>query len=340
MVKNLDQFINEILSNFNEKQQKVLTGRFGLKSGVRATLQEIGDELGVTRERVRQIEEQAIKKLRDIVRSRGSELVAVAEKHLDSSGGVREDELFLDEIFKKYEFSQQAKNAREKLRFVFLVAGAPLYHKEDDSYRAFWYADKKSEKLFFDFVSDMTDALRTGDRTKVTKKKEYLSVCPDLFSCHFLSIPKTFGTNVFGDFGLREWAEIEPKTIRDKAYLVLKKTEKPLHFEDIAKNIHKLGIDKKPAHVQTVHNELIKDGRFVLVGRGIYGLREHGYEPGTVKEVIAQLLKAKGPLPAEDVVRLVNERRFLKENTILLNLQNRKHFKRLNNGRYHLKEAA
>lgn len=78
----------------------------------------------------------------------------------------------------------------------------------------------------------------------------------------------------------------------------------------------------------------------MLVGRGIYGLREHGYEPGTVKEVIAQLLKAKGPLPAEDVVRLVNERRFLKENTILLNLQNRKHFRRLNNGRYHLKEAA
>lgn len=340
MVKNLDQFINEILSHFNEKQQKVLTGRFGLKSGVRATLREIGDDLGVTRERVRQIEEQATKKLGDIVRSRGSELIVAAEKHLDSFGGIREDELFLDEIFKKYEFSQNVKNARGKLAFIFLMAGSPLYHKEDESYRAFWYSNKKSEKLFFELVSDVTEALRTGDRTKVMKKKEYLSMCPDIFSCHALSIPKAFGTNVFGDFGLREWAEIEPKTIRDKAYLVLKKMGKPLHFEDIAKNIHALGIDKDPVHVQTVHNELIKDGRFVLVGRGIYGLREHGYEPGTVKEVIAQLLKTKGPLPAEDVVRLVNERRFLKENTILLNLQNRKYFKRLNNGKYHLKETA
>lgn len=339
MTKNLDQFISEILSNFNAKQQKVLTGRFGLKNGVRATLQEIGDELGVTRERVRQIEEQAIKKLKDIVRKQAAELIAISEKHLELSGGVREDKLFLDEVYKKSDFSNQTKYSHEKLRFVFIVAGAPMYHKEDDLYCAFWYSDKKAEKRFFDFVADMAESLKTGDRTKIMKKKEYLSMCPDLFSCHLLSIPKAFGTNVFGDFGLREWAEIEPKTIRDKAYLVLKKQEKPLHFESIAKSIHTLGIDKKPAHVQTVHNELIKDKRFVLVGRGMYALQEHGYEAGTVKDVITKLLKVKGPLSADNVVSLVNERRFLKENTILLNLQNRKHFKRLDNGKYHIKEA-
>ena len=113
----------------------------------------------------------------------------------------------------------------------------------------------------------------------------------------------------------------------------------PLHFKEIANNICTLGIDKKPAHVQTVHNELIKDGRFVLVGRGVYALREHGYEPGTVREVITRLLKERGPLDSTEVVRLVNQKRFLKENTILLNLQNRRHFKRLEDGRYGAEEA-
>ncbi len=339
MVKNIDQFITGILGGFNAKQQRVLSGRFGLKNGAHATLQEIGDELHVTRERVRQIEEQATKKLKEIVRTEAADLITVAETHLAASGDIREDELFLEEVYKKAGFSERAKYFHEKLRFIFMMAGSPLYHKDDDEFRAFWYTDKKAEKKFFDFVADVAEGLRSGDKTKVFKKKEYLAMCPELYSCHLLSIPKTFGTNVFGDFGLKEWAEIEPKTIRDKAYLVLKKQQKPLHFEDIAKSIHKLGIDKKPAHVQTVHNELIKDKRFVLVGRGMYGLQEHGYEPGTVKEVIGKLLKDRGPLSSDDVVRLVNERRFLKENTILLNLQNRKHFKRLDDGTYHIKEA-
>ena len=98
-------------------------------------------------------------------------------------------------------------------------------------------------------------------------------------------------------------------------------------------------MDRKQPHVQPVHNELIKDDRFVLVGRGIYALRSRGFEPGTVRQVIAKILKTKGPLPQTDVVRLVNEQRFLKENTVLLSLQNRRHFKRLDDGRYHVKEA-
>jgi hypothetical protein len=289
----------------------------------------------VTRERVRQIEEQATKKLKDIVRAEAADLIAVAEEHLAASGDVREDALFLDEVYKKAGFSERAKYFHQKLSFIFIMAGSPLYHKEDDGFRAFWYTDKK----FFDFIDDVSEGLRSGDEVKVFRKKEYAAMCPDFRSCHLLSIPKIFGTNVFGDFGLREWAEIEPKTIRDKAYLVLKKQKKPLHFEEIARSIQKLGIDTKSAHVQTVHNELIKDGRFVLVGRGMYALQEHGYEPGTVKEVIGKLFKEHGPLSSEDVVRLVNKKRFLKENTILLNLQNRKHFKRLEDGTYHIKEA-
>lgn len=338
MTKNLDQIINSLMSDFSPKHQRVLFGRFGLKTGGRATLQEIGDELHITRERVRQIEAQSIKKLKDRVKEHAGYVVNFTKDYLKNAGGIRKDDFLISEVLHKLSFDK-TKHAGAKLRFILLIAGEPFYYKEDDNFHAFWYDDKKSEKKFLDFIKQMNDFLKSTDRGKIFDEKAHLSVCKDFISSHILSIPKHFGMNVFGDFGLRSWPEIEPKTIRDKAYLALKKHEKPLHFVDIAKNITRLGIDKKPAHVQTVHNELIKDARFVLVGRGMYALKEYGYEPGTVREVIQNLLKNKGPLMSPDIVRLVNERRFLKENTILLNLQNRKFFKRLEDGKYHVKEV-
>ena len=122
--------------------------------------------------------------------------------------------------------------------------------------------------------------------------------------------------------------------MRDKAYLILKKEKKPLHFLDIAKNINKVSFDGKIAHPPTVHNELIRDKRFVLVGRGIYGLREHGFMPGTARDTIARLLASRGPMEKDKIVNMVLSERFLKPNTIFLNLQNRKYFKKLNDGRY------
>ena len=337
-MKHIDQFVNEIFAEFTPKQRKVLMGRFGLKNGKRATLQEIGDELNITRERVRQIEEQVIGKIRNEVRVGAKELIDLTIAHLKSVDSVRRDDTLIEEV-KKAIGDTDTKYIDQKLRFIFLTAGIPFYHKEDDSTHAYWYVDEEARKKFESITTQMTQFFKAGDRNQILREKTYLSLCKDLSSPHFLTIPKHFGTNVFGDIGLRDWAEIEPKTIRDKAYLVLKKHGQPLHFESVAKCINEYGLDKKRAHVQTVHNELIKDGRFVLVGRGMYGLKEHGFEAGTVREVIATLLKKHGALSSSDVVTFVNKQRFLKENTILLSLQNRKHFKRLENGKYHIKEA-
>jgi len=339
MKQNLDQIVEGLLVDFSPKQRRVVVGRFGLKNGERATLQSIGDELKITRERVRQIEEQAIKKLAKKVKEDGAAIVEYAKKHLASVGGVKRDDGFVSDLIQGLEIGSDVKHAGEKLRFILLVAGAPAYSKNDDDMYGFWYSDEKAKEKFLDFVKTVTNFLKTGKKEEILNKKLYLNHCKDLVSCHLLSIPKHFGINIFGDFGLKSWPEIEPKTIRDKVYLVLKKHDRPLHFADIAKNIVKFGLDKKAAHVQTVHNELIKDNRFVLVGRGIYALKEKGYESGTVREVIARLLKKHGALESATVVRLVNEQRLLKENTILLNLQNRRHFKRLDNGKYQVREA-
>ena len=145
---------------------------------------------------------------------------------------------------------------------------------------------------------------------------------------NYLSVSRKFGINPFGDLGLSHWEEITPKTVRGKTYLILKKHGKPLHFKDIAEAINKINAGKRPALPQTVHNELIKDARFVLVGRGIYGLAEHGFKSGVAQEVIYRTLKEKGPLHLKDIIDEVLKQRMLKENTIVLNLQNKKYFKK------------
>ena len=148
-------------------------------------------------------------------------------------------------------------------------------------------------------------------------------------------------TNQYGETGLSSWSEINPKTARDWAYLVLKKGQKPLHFTEITEHINAVRAHRlnKKTNYQTVHNELIKDERFVLVGRGVYGLEEFGIMAGTAREVMGNILNDHGPLKPKALIQLVLERRMFKENTLLLNLQNRKHFKRLDDGRYVVREV-
>ncbi len=339
-MKDLSGLLSDLLTDFNPKQRRVIESRFGIKNGTRATLQKIGDGLGVTRERVRQIEEQGMEKLRSRVKKEAAPIIKDAKIYLASAGGVRRDDFYINEL--KHVLSvddSRVKHAGHKLRFLLLVADEPRFCRGDDRIHDFWCLNDEAKEKFFKFVKKVTNLLESGDRREILEKKTYLGECRSISLSHMLTIPKYFGTNVFGDFGLKAWPEIEPRTVRDKAYLVLRKHGKPLHFSDIAKSINGFGIDRKPAHIQTVHNELIKDGRFVLVGRGMYALAEHGFEPGTVKEVMTGLLKRRGPLKPGEIIKLVNQQRILKENTILLNLQNRRHFKRLDDGRYHVREA-
>ncbi len=338
MIQTVDTIIESVFGELTPKQRRVVSSRFGLKSGKSATLQEIGNELGITRERVRQIENHTVKKLTPRIVGEAASLITEAVAELDRSGGVRKSDELLDALALAHR-SDSSKHFREKVTFLFVAAGSPGFEKETDDSHAYWYSNETSKKRFLETVKKVTAFFKSSKKDDILVAKKHRDAFTDFDSYAFLSIPKHFGKNVFGDFGLRAWAEIEPRTIRDKAYLVLRKHGKPLHFEDIARYITKFGIDSRTAHVQTVHNELIKDKRFVLVGRGIYALGESGYESGTVKEVIVRLLKKHGPMDANQVVSLVNEQRILKQNTILLSLQNKRHFKKLTDGRFHVNEA-
>ena len=66
----LKEQLEEVLGTLTEREQKVLTLRFGLEDGRARTLEEVGKEFNVTRERIRQIEAKALRKLRHPIRSR------------------------------------------------------------------------------------------------------------------------------------------------------------------------------------------------------------------------------------------------------------------------------
>lgn len=335
---NVDTFIEDLINALNPKQRRVLKERYGI-NGKKKTLQEIGNSLSITRERVRQIEGQGLKKIKDDIVTNFSHLIETAKKHLESQNGVREDRVFINELADLAGLDTRNKNWDAKVRLLLFSAGTPLFSRENPDLKAYWFINENSKKIFLNFIEKTIKFFETSDKSKIIEEKTFLNKIKNTPEYHLLFISKKFSANPFGDVGLVKWPEIKPKNVRDKAYLALKKNNTPLHFRDIAKNITKIGISNKQVNTQTVHNELIKDKRFVLVGRGVYALRENGYETGTVKDVIASLIKENGPLGSNDVITLVNQKRLLKENTILLNLQNRKNFRRLEDGRYTIYQA-
>jgi DNA-directed RNA polymerase delta subunit len=190
---------------------------------------------------------------------------------------------------------------------------------------------KKAEEILSQEKKVLTDE---------TIAKKLTSDFPELKpeeSISYLGVLVKVKRNKFGKWGFASWPEISPKGTREKIYIVLKETRKPLHFTRIAEliDVHKLG--SKKAHPQTVHNELIKDDRFVLIGRGIYALSEWGYFEGTIKDVLKDILeKSRTPLDKEEILSEVLKVRKVKKNTVLINLNNEHMFERRDN-RYTLR---
>ncbi|HEY5220576.1 MAG TPA: sigma factor-like helix-turn-helix DNA-binding protein [Candidatus Paceibacterota bacterium] len=340
----ITKIITASLTGLNPRQKEVITARFGLDGKTDGeTLAAIGDRLNVTRERVRQIENGAITLVKANIMKNPEAGVVLdkVKKFIAARGGVSGK---ADVV--RYATTFTSGVRENHLDFLAEASGSFNLHREDDSFKPFYYVSDKDLKTANTFVNGWIGFLKSHKEKVFTDTYQVQlasfvkakSVDREIAE-NYLSISKQIDKNPYGDTGLNEWPEITPATVRDKIYLVLKKKQEPLHFEDIATHINKVGFDDQKALAPTVHNELIKDNRFVLVGRGMYGLKENGYEAGTAREVIAKVLKTKGPLKANDVVTHVNQQRFFKQNTILINLQNRNFFERMNDGKYRVRES-
>lgn len=340
-MSNIKEVIENFLIGLSDRQREIIESRFGLKREIQ-TLAAIGEKYGLTRERVRQIEAASLGIIRE--KYNKSFFIKELEKAVDyfnKIGGIRKENDFINDIKNIFNDSKITKN---QAKFIFEISEDLLYRQEDDNFYSFWYLNKDVFNKANNFINKLEKFLDDKKEEVITLKK-FDELFAQVVKTHnlnnsiavnYISISKKFGVNPYGDFGLMKWEEINPKTAKSRTYLILKKHKNSLHFKEIANKINEMRLGNRKTLFQTVHNELIKDPRFVLVGRGTYGLAEHGVMPGTAKEVIARILKNKGPLPKEEVVDLVKQERMLKENTILLNLQNKKHFKKLSDGRYHI----
>lgn len=340
------KIVSTLISSLSQKQKDVITKRFGLKDGQRRTLEAIGQEHGITRERVRQIEEDALNNLRKPqFISQVNEFLDTLSGHIENNGGIKKEDHLLEKdahtIFAEHKFTSHPRPTTHLL----LTLGEQFNkNHETKDWHSFWTTKKNIVPDVKSTVSALHDKLKAHkqpvDKTTlisftrdIAKQKNLPSSDEALMS--YVNISKNIDSNVFGQYGLAHWPEISPRGMKDKAYLVLKRLNKPLHFIQVAKEIEKAGLAKKMAHPQTVHNELIKDNRFVLVGRGTYALTDWGFAPGTIKDVIIKTLsESKKALSKEEIIAAVLNQRQVKENTVLLNLQNKKTFKKTDEGKY------
>lgn len=341
---NISRALEELLGGFDGRTKEVLTKRYGLDGREPETLAAIGERYRITRERVRQIEAVALSQAKKaILAGPLGELAEAAVKRLGAVQGVRRADLLTHDLAEAQGDIKNSSAFGNLVHFVLEASGKASYRPEDDEWHAYWHLASSHRGALEALVRKAHHALSSGRAAAVAGKAEAIFAnaaksVPAALAMEQVMISKEFTRGRFGDFGLASWPEINPKTARDWAYLVLKKEKKPLHFTTLADVIarHRTG---KKTNFQTVHNELIKDDRFVLVGRGTYGLREFGILPGTAKEVIAHFLKKHGPLKADEVVKKVLDERPFKKNTILINLHSKKHFACLPDGRYCLREA-
>lgn len=240
------------------------------------------------------------------------------------------------DLFKAFSGSEADSAVNSSLVFVLSLSRDLVRFSENDDFHTFWAVSSGALNNFKNLASECVSFLEKSGRPVLENDFTPLAGKPTTF----LSISKAVGKNIFHEVGLVSWPEVKPKGVRDKAYLVLKKDNAPKHFGEIAKLINTSGFNGKKANTQTVHNELIKDSRFILVGRGTYALSDWGYKAGTVKDVLVDLLRSSSkPIAKAALVSKVLDSRMVKENTILLNLQDSKIFIKNENGTYSLRKA-
>jgi len=321
-----------------ERSRDVLVKRYGLgKETAKMTLEAIGKEYSITRERVRQIEEHGLNLIRKSEVYKDKEPVFEELKGvIDDLGVIISEEELLDNISK-------ADGVRNAIHFLLVVGDFFLKHKEDEHFTHRWSVDKDLALTVEESIKKLYENLNHEDIISEPELiKNFLFELKDVSEKYkneeiikrWLKLSKKISSNPLGEWGKSESPNINVKGIRDYAFLVIRRHGSPIHFREVAEEIQKLF--NKKAHVATTHNELIKDSRFVLVGRGLYALTDWGYSNGVVRDVIKELLVKEGPLTREEIIEKVLKERHVKENTVLVNLQNSKLFQKTPDNKYTL----
>jgi len=335
------QVTKRLLSVLSPRAEDVIVGRYGLGSAKdKMTLEAIGKKYGITRERVRQIENYSLTNIRKSKEYKASQKVFDEIRAIILSlGGMVSEEYLLNNL-------AGDKSLQNHVHFLLVVGEEFKKEKEDEEFKHRWHVDEALSKKIHEAIrklySNLSDDELVAETDMVSAFLEHVKEVSEEYKNEevikrWLHLSKKIGKNPLGEWGKAHSPNVHAKGMRDYAFLVIRKHGSPIHFREVAKAITE--VFKKKAHVATTHNELIKDPRFVLVGRGLYALKEWGYMSGVVKDVIAKVLEKNGPLTKDKIVEKVLKERYVKENTIAVNLQNPKYFKKDGEGKYSLAVA-
>lgn len=338
----IDHAVEAILNAVDQEREKeIITRRFGLYDR-KETLEQIGELLSITRERVRQLEKAILIRLK-IASEEGKipEATAVEKvviRELSEMGRVATVAELTDKLLSK------TSDSRERARVAFIAELVPhltVINENDDYRHAVAIAEHGDEKKIRGHVDEIVKTVKKhGEPLTIEQLHDKLSHEHPLIVRALSSVSKHL-SNLKEHWGLNKWPTVNPKNIRDKIYVILAENTNPMHFSEIADAIKDSSFSRKNVTTQAIHNELIKDKRFVLIGRGIYALDSWGYSKGTVADTITDILRtSEEPLHRDEIVRRVLKNRQVKETTILLNLQSKPQFKRVAKATYSLAEEA
>jgi hypothetical protein len=334
-VKNVTK---KLLSAIPERSRVIISHRFGLdKNTEKMTLEAIGENYDITRERVRQIEANSIVTIRKSqVFKEEAKVFEELALYIKKIGGLIAEHDLLSHL-------SRDESTQNHYHFLLIIGDQFKKEKETEEFHHRWHVDsdlsKKIHEALKKLYTNLDDNSLIPENEMIKSFMENIKdISEDLkndeISKRWLRISKHIDKNPLGEWGKSASTNVKVKGIRDYAYLAMRKHGSPVHFKEIAKLIQ--NVFGKRAHEATTHNELIKDNRFVLVGRGLYALAEWGYVSGVVKDVIVKVLSKYGPMTREEIFDKVMKERYVKENTILVNLQNSNAFKKDSSGKYHV----
>jgi predicted Zn-ribbon and HTH transcriptional regulator len=320
-----EELLGTLLSSFPERSGMITRERYGVVDGRAKTLEEIGKSHGITRERVRQIVDVIMKRIKEVMAQAGEhQLVERVQRVVRSGGGILTIEKLLSLLGKGKITEEKALEA--------LLPAFPGIHigKETVKRKPVVTVDTFVMKDWESVIAIVTNLLKKSGEvqslddlyTHYRKQPDAIDLPKDIFES-FLHSSVEIEMNAFGRYGLMHWSTVRPRGTRERAHLILQVMKKPLHFREIARLIDEHGLYKtgKKTHPQTVHNELIKDERFVLVGRGTYALSDWGFRPGTVREVLSSILSEhETPMTREELLKAVMKVRQVKRSTVIINL--------------------
>lgn len=280
--------LKDILLYCKPKERLILVKKFGLDGGKEVALQRIGRDYDLSRERVRQIEAQALMRFRRLIVGNDTYMSVLEEgkKILEVHGGILGADTLAAKIINKNLF----KFSKQELKLILISDFDITYLRRNRAIDKSFYIEPLYEDLLikltlftleyfkkrgesqdiYEFISLLKDEFSS-------ETKEVAFLKNDLFYMSFFNVMREI--RMFdGKIGLKEFEDINPKTIKLKILYTMRRLNKPIHYQELPTKILEW-FPTEMTKVTTIHNELVKNNDiFVNLGIGTYGLKERGFQ--------------------------------------------------------------